>query len=177
MIQIRTTLPLPEGEITTDHRHDVAKAFARFMPDYHVHRAVIPLAAGSDHGRYVFDSHGRWTCRVDAIDNHLVASIDYLSEKADSQKELDFARWVVQCRPGWQILEPEDQQGISASVSVEFNVWLPTRYTEEELSTITFGIPIAAVDVFVGDLLIPGAEVRGYVTQMDVEIQTPGDRA
>lgn len=170
MIQIRTTMPTPDGAITPEFRRDMAAAFARFMPDYHMHKGLVPYPVKAEDGPYVIDGNNNWWCRVDENDGQLI-TIEYRDETRSPGREFAFANWVISCRQGWEIVPASHAgNGVSLRVSVEFDVKLPRKFDADELSTISFEIPIEAVGVFIDSQLIPGAKVTGYETQCDVEV-------
>lgn len=170
MITIKTTMP-KQDKVTPEYRRDVAAAFARFMPDYHAHKNSAPYQVYENgEGLYAIDNNNNWWCRVDDEDSQRV-TITYRHAIKNPGVEFAFANWVISCRHGWEIPPAShDGNGVSLRVSVDMDVKLPCKFDEDELSTISFEIPIESVGVFIGSRLIPRAEVIGYTTQADAEV-------
>lgn len=163
MIKIRTSLP--QTEVTPAEREDTARMLARFFPNHSKEDDTIPRPVRDQDGAYIIEAKCRWCCYVDPDDSQLV-TITYHDEDQFKGRERTFAEWVVANRFGWRIVDKETR-GV-ASVNIDFV--LPGDFTENELQTVTFEIPIENVGVFIDTRKVAGAVVTGYTTTDFVDI-------
>ena len=159
MIKIKTTMP--KAPVTPELRKQMAEKLARYFQDYVFHKDSVPYPI-DESGGYVLDGHNDWYCKMDDDDNQIVQIWCRYPERW-ATRLFSLTSWICETK-GWQILPAYAGSVKAAKIGVEFELSVRKSLTPDQLSSITFEIPIEQMVVFVDGAIDRSARVIGYTT-------------
>lgn len=152
-----------------------AQRLAWLLPRHDMDKTIVPFLVPQRDHEFLLDSLGNWRCNVVIHEGSIQLQLSYkYPENADAM-ESALAHWVVACNPAWSVVRKEEQSAYPLKLTVDttFTVVMPShrRFSQEELDTITFEIPMTTVGVFIEGEEVLGAQVVAYSTGDQVEVQ------